>query len=190
MDAKRAMSGKLCGDEKRYGYLPLSFLLNSWPPLMFFHRRWRLHHHLHLRRHHHQVMVSGHTRKIVTNRARVRKTCGPIGLEPLLNCIISLEFSLNTPAGLLFLFACHNNGRGKAITKFLQCNKNPLLTYLCYYTMDGGHHHVKLFTFTRVLGRKSLLQRYSEATLKWCDSHRRDYCFACSSTPGTNVAAH
>jgi len=110
--------------------------------------------------------------------------------KPLLNCIISLEFSLNTPAGLLFLFACHNNGRGKAITKFLQNNKNLLLTYLYCYTIDGGHHHVKLFTFTRVRGRKSLLQYYSKATLKWCDSYRRDYCFACSSTLGTNVAAH
>lgn len=120
----------------------------------------------------------------------MRKTCGPIGLKPLLNCIISLEFSLNTPAGLLFLFACHNNGRGKAITKFLQNNKNLLLTYLYYYTIDGGHHHVKLFTFTRVRGRKSLLQCYSKATLKWCYSYGRDYGFACSSTLETNVAAH
>lgn len=133
------MSGKLCGDEKRYGYLPLSFLLNSWPPLICFSTTtatttFTTSRHYHHSRH--QVMVSGHTRKIVTNQDRVRKTYGLIGLKSLLNCIISLEFSLNTPSGHLFLFQYHNNGRGKAITKFLQNYKNSLLTYLrIFYTI-------------------------------------------------------
>lgn len=130
---------KLCGDEKRYGYLPLSFLLSSWPSLICFSTTTATttsttSHQYHHNRH--QVMVSEHTRKIVTNQDRVRKTCGPIGFKSLLNCIISLEFSLNTPVGLLFLFQSHNNGRGKAITKFLQNNKNSLLTYLrIFYTI-------------------------------------------------------
>lgn len=103
-----------------------------------------------------------HYRKIVTNRARVRKTCGPIGSEALLNCIISLEFSLNTPAGLLFLFACHNNGRGEAITKFLQNNKNPLQTYLYY--IDHPMHNFSHLPSSEVENRYC-----KAATLKWCN---------------------
>lgn len=47
--------------EVRRVYLPLSFLLNSWPPLARLFPPFRA-----------QVMVTGHTRKTVTNRARVR----------------------------------------------------------------------------------------------------------------------
>lgn len=143
MDAKRAMSGKLCGnwgwEEVRISALKLLIKLVPPPPLKCFFTTTAItasttSHHYHHNRH--QVMVSGHTRKIVTSQNWVRKTCGPIGLKSLLNCIISLEFSLNTPAGLLFLFQYHNNGHGKAITKFLQNNKNSLLTHLrIFYTI-------------------------------------------------------